>query len=350
MPITARVALTASCMLLLPLTACSGGSDEDGDGNTTAAELTMGPLDEYEAKAYGWASDKDTQAKEAAQAEAARQEREVEKLVATCMSEKGFDYTPVEYEGDVVDGGDLDLDVKPDSREFAETYGYGISTDPWVSQDTTPDEPDPNDAYTKSMSESELAAYNEALWGPLADELSDDEGRDWDWTTSGCQGSASHQVFGDEVDLDDFTTLGEEIQRFRETVADDPRLVELKTSWSSCMADAGHDGLTVDTSSTALADEWTALRELNTPEFQALQDSWDWGADPNGPPQPEVDAAAVKEFKAKEIAAAVAEFDCKAKLDYDAFFQKVDHELQQAFVDQHKVELDALVAAATTRA
>lgn len=352
-PITPRVALAASCLLLLPLTACSDGGDKSSSGDATAAATALGPLDEYEARVMGWSPDQGTQANDKAQAEADRQNREIEELTATCMREKGFDYTPVDQSGTVLMEGDnvgADLDVEWGTREFAEKYGYGISTDPWSSPADT-GQPDPNVAYTESMSESELTAYTEALWGhhdASEDELSDGEVPEWDWKQGGCQGLAVHEVLGDAPDLDSFSALEQEIQRFRDSAITDPRLAKLDASWSSCMADAGHDGLTLDTSMKALLEEWQELQGQNDPEFQALQESWDWDANPDGPPAPAVDAAAVKAFKAKEIAAAVAEFDCKSKVDYEASKQKVDHELQQAFVDQHKAELDAWVAAATT--
>src|SRR5690606_32544565 len=140
----ARTATAAAGIALaLTLAACSGGSN--GDDGTT--EIEAGPLDEYFEQMYGdWDED-----------EGNRQMMEVEEITAECMREQGFEYTPVDYstQGGVSFSSD-DLDVEWGSREFAEQYGYGATTDPWGGQDMPEPEPgqewvDPNQEYVESM-------------------------------------------------------------------------------------------------------------------------------------------------------------------------------------------------------
>lgn len=351
-PTVARLALTSSCAAVLLLTGCSGGGEDgDKDKGATAFEWTPGPLDEYSARIYGYSFDQDEQSQEEMQAQSDAQNREVEELVASCMQDQGFDYIPNDTNSGTVFSGD-DLDVEWGTREFAEQYGYGISTDPWGYDDMPVDDGteyvDPNAEYTAAMSESELTAYQEALWGPPQEYVEGEEPTEYDWTTGGCYGAAQHEVYEmGGAETDEYSALEDEISSFWETVQADPRLTELNAAWASCMADAGFDGLTsVNDSTQPLYDEWSQLQGWEDPDYQAQLEDWDWEANPDGPPQPEPDADAAAAFTKKEIETAVADFDCQKKVDYQAESQRIDHELQQQFVDQNKAELEAWASAA----
>ncbi len=351
-PTVARLALASTCAAVLLLTGCSGGG-EDGDEDKGAAafDWTPGPLDEYSARIYGYSYDEDQKSQEEMQAEADAQNREVEELVASCMQDQGFDYIPNDTNGGTVYAGD-DLDVEWGTREFAEQYGYGISTDPWSSSEMPVDDGseyvDPNAEYTEAMSESELQAYQEALWGPPQEYVEGEEPQEYDWTTAGCYGSAQHEVYETSgAETDEYSALEDEISSFWETVQADPQIAELHAAWGSCMADAGFDGMTnVNESTQPLYDEWNQLQGWEDPDYQALLETWDWEAEPDGPPQPEADADAVAAFTKKEIETAVADFDCQQEVDFQAESQRIDHELQQQFVDQHEAELEAWASAA----
>lgn len=351
-PTAARLALASTCAAVLLLTGCSGGGDGgDEDKGTAAVEWTPGALDEYTARIYGYSFDQDQKSQEEMQAESDAQNRKVEELVAACMQDQGFDYIPNDTNGGTVYSSD-DLDVEYGTQEFAEQYGYGISTDPWGYDDMPVDDGteyvDPNAEYTEAMSESELAAYQEALWGVPQEYVEGEEPQEYDWTTAGCYGSAQHEVYetGD-VPTDEYGALEDEVSSFWETVQADPGIAELQASWGSCMADAGFDGMTNTNEATQpLYDEWNELQGGNDPEYQAQLESWDWDANPDGPPMPEPDADALAAFTTKEIATAVADFGCQEKVDFQAESVRIDHQLQQEFVDQHKAELEAWATAA----
>jgi hypothetical protein len=321
MPTTVRRTAVLACAAALALTGCTGGDDDSGSkGSESSDEYTPGPLDEYTARIYGYSLDSDEQSMQNAQAEAERQNREVEEMVAACMSEQGFDYTPNDQNGSTTFSSD-DLDLEWGSMEFAEKYGYGISTDPWGMADQEQEQPeyvDPNADYIASMSESELEAYNAALWGePTIDDGSGE-------------------------------ALEEEINSRWEQIQADPELAKIDADWASCMADAGTPGLTtLSDAQQALYDEWNTLQGWEDPEYQALMDGWDWEAKPEGPPAPEIDKQALAAFTKKEIAQAVADRGCQDETDYQSRQIALDHKSQQEFVDLHKDELEAWATAAT---
>ncbi|WP_431835828.1 hypothetical protein [Cellulomonas sp. Y8] len=345
---TSRTAVVGLALLALAVTGCTGDGGGGGPSSAGASGFTPGPLDEYMSRIWGYSLDED-RSTEDVQAENDRRERRVEELVAACMAEEGFDYTPADRSGSVAVSSD-DLDVEWGSREFAEQYGYGISTDPWGNEGRAAEVgtwEDPNEEYVAAMSEGEAAAYGEALWGPTT-EYDEEEPAEYDWTTSGCYGAAQHQVYeGGEV-ADEFAALNDEVERFWQTTQDDPRVADLDARWSSCMADAGYPGFTgADGARDDLYTEWWDLQGWDDPAYQALAEGWDWDAQPDGPPEPEVDEAATAAFRDREIAQAVVDAGCKEQIDYDAEWVRVYHELQEDFVDRHRDELEAWAAAAT---
>ncbi len=153
------------------------------------------------------------------------------------------------------------------------------------------------------------------------------------------------------LEADDFGSLQDELSTFYETVQADPRMAELNAKWASCMADAGFDGGVTDMneSTQPLYDEWSAMQGWEDPEYQALMETWDWEAEPDGPPQPEPDADELAAFTKKEIAQAVADFGCQEKVEYSKTQMEIDHELQQEFVDAHRDDLEAWASAAEAK-
>ncbi|RMI06735.1 hypothetical protein [Cellulomonas triticagri] len=343
---TLAVAATAMTAVL----ALAGCSNDGGGGSSSGAtEWTPGPLDEIQARIYGYSLD-DQRSDEELQEENDRQNRRVEELVAACMQDEGFEYTPAENSGTIVSSSD-DLDVEYGTVAFAEEYGYGISTDPWGYADMPSDDAnewvDPNQEYVESLSETAATAYQEALWGPSVEYVEGEEPQEYDWTTAGCYGSAQHEVYEGGDTSEEYAGLEDELNRFYESVQSDPRTVELEDAWASCMADAGFDGLTsMQEATEPLYEEWNGMQGWDDPEYVAAQESWDWEAEPEGPPAPEVDEAALAAFTAKEIEQATADFGCQEQVEYTKKSIEINHELQQDFVDEHGAELEAWAAAA----
>ncbi|MEE6273175.1 hypothetical protein V2J56_07430, partial [Georgenia sp. MJ206] len=240
-----------------------------------------------------------------------------------------------------------DLDVDWGSREFAEQFGYGITTNPWGDDvdEVAPEEEfvDPNAKYVEAMSASEQEAFYVALYGDQVFSEEEMEGEvEYDWEQNGCQGRAQHEV--QDVGTSDpaIVSLEQEMNSLWERTAEDPRVAEADAAWAECMAGEGFTGIaTADDAQMRIIDESNAVYEeaygedggdLTEDDYLAIE------------AKIEERLAAITE---EEIRTAVADWDCRDSVDYEATLMKVSHELQQEFVDTHRDELEAWVEAVT---
>jgi hypothetical protein len=164
------------------------------------------------------------------------------------------------------------------------------------------------------------------LYGPQPTEEEMQSGEyTYDWKTAGCQGSAQHEIQGDNV-YDDvkYKPLLDDMSAIYDKVLKAPAVTKLDGKWSACMADAGYTGLsTKDDAMNQVNDESNAYYETLTGE-----------ADP----------AKLAEIRENEIAIALADFTCSKKLDYEHTRLAVQFDLERQFITDHKSELDAMVA------
>ena len=308
------------------------------DAAAAADGWVPGPLDEFSARIFGWsldASEQRSQQEEQARLDA--EHREMEAFIAACMAEYGFDYIPNEQGGSRIFFHDDEDGPQWGTRHFAETYGFAISTDPWGWNDRDADFGheewfDPNQEQLEAMSEAEQAAWWEALWGPPQEPDEDGNWPEWDPMQAGCAGRAQADRWQDPVQDDEFGWLADEMNRVWEAADADPRMTRLQSDWASCMADAGHGEFPdQNTMHNALWEEWQVVQGQDP----SIWEGWDWEAFPDGPTFPEPDPAEVEAFTAREIAVAVADFDCRDELNFDAVQVEVHHDHQQQFVDRH---------------
>jgi hypothetical protein len=311
--------------LALTLGGCGGAGDQDADD---VPEL---PFDRYAAALF---PDADADAM-------ARQMTTTEELVARCMHDLGFDYVPVDYSSS--GSSTTALDVEWGSVEFAEQYGYGVTTDAWGDPLADADVDYPNQERVEAMSENERAAYGTALWGEqsFGPDADPDTFDDYSWEQSGCQGEAQHEVELNAAAQDELAAgLQEDLGAMWEALSTDPRLIELYGAWSSCMADAGFPGL------STVADAQLSIIE----KANAVYDGTSAGAtgEAGATGDAEVDATIEEGLAALtpiEIETAVADATCQAEVGYDDAEWAVNDDYQQRFVDAHRADLDALLAA-----
>lgn len=315
-----RIALT--CLVAAALAVGASGCAAGADGASPQKES---PLMEYLGAVYG------TNLSAAEQEERfAEMQKKTEAMVAQCMKEQGFEYTPNTQSGTFFAAGD-DM-WKPDDREWVAQYGYGMVKSPMSEQPMETPHADPNQSYLDGLSQTEQTAYWEALYGaqPASEELNEDGSYEYDWSKAGCQGKAQHDSNNDPMQTEQFASLSAAINDFYTEVATHPRFTEINQKWATCMADAGRSGFAKQ------PDAQASISDKLSTFYENMNQS-------NGSPQDDPAFAALGE---EEIALALVDLDCRSKTNFTQEQQKVQFELENQFISDHKAELDALKAAA----
>jgi hypothetical protein len=270
-------------------------------------------------------------------------QRQVEDLVAACMADQGFEYVP--RDPSEWNSSEFDEAYALPPQEFAERYGYGVTTFDFTDQDED-GSPDPNTAIRDGLSPEAQEAYDQALWGDIAGAMSvvagtdDADGEVVALDDHGCYGEASAEVYGEPesggiVSFDEFNDLFTDLHALDQRIHADPRLDEPRQAWVDCMADAGLTDFERPGDAReavfALMGELYGFGDVEAAEDSAV--SLDMGAN-------EIDPEKLAEARDFELEVATADFHCQEAHWKDAF-RSVQHELESEFVDQHRAELEA---------
>ncbi|QGQ18773.1 hypothetical protein GC089_05305 [Cellulomonas sp. JZ18] len=321
--ITASVGALAGAVALL-LAGCTGG---DGDGGTAPSDTETGPLTAFFERVGGSMDSEDGKA----------QQRRIEELVAECMAEQGFEYTPAEPMdmGPVPGEGDVPA---WDTLEFAKTYGYGATTgdELWGSGDGE-EWVDPNQDYVSAMSETEQQAYWTALYGEMTEETLDPEAEAEvpDWTEQGCTGAASHEASGAMQIWEDpgLREAMDEMNREFESLADDERVREATTEWARCVGEAGYDFATPQDAQNSIFEEYNAVMGFDAEP----------PAEGEAPPEP--DQAALDALREKEIALATADRTCQDETGYADVQRTAQAAMEERLWEKYGDQLEAAAEA-----
>ncbi|MFG6446537.1 hypothetical protein ACFXQA_14850 [Microbacterium sp. P07] len=227
-----------------------------------------------------------------------------EQIIAACMTEAGFEYSPRGAAFVAADQAFQGSDTS--SREWVEQNGYGINA--WTPEkEAAVDAADPNASYVAELSAAESEAYYLSLWG--------DENDGGDFT--GCYGETADGQQPLSL-ADRWQPLTEALQQmWGQLIPADPDAIAASEDWSDCMAAGGRPG-------------WKTPSDAAT----SLSVAGD------GPASGEVDSAAL----AAEVEVALADFDCRAETDYDARMRQVRIAAETTFLDQNRAELEILLA------
>ena len=255
-------------------------------------------------------------------------QREAEIKTSECMIAQGFEYKPVDLGGGAALAG-----TDFESREFAEKYGFGISSNPFEEFFAEDSFVDPNEEYVASLSEGEREAYQAALNGEPPDFTSGDE-EDLDtFIPGGCQGEAFQEAFSIFSVFEEF---GDEFEAIEEAFAADSRVLAAETEWSTCMADVGY---TYASSDQAREDFEKRYNEIvSSPDaFEPIDadEAGDGGGfTAFGPTEltPEYQAQ-VDELAVEERAVGLAAWDCAD--ENRQLLQDIRVEYEQRFVDEN---------------
>lgn len=331
-------ALVAALVAALVLGACGGGDDA---GDAATATTVASPL----AALLGFSTDPADQ--EAQQQRFIDQEREVQQQVAECMRAEGFEYTPQDPAA-FMGASPFDDDLPYDSREWAEKYGFGMSTTAELEggafAPTTPPT-DPNQAYVESLSETERAAYERALYGDMVD--FDPSATPDTMVTmpppSGCDGKARTET---DVSSAFYTEFNDELEELYRAMENDPDIVAAQTTWSSCMAEEGYTYAGIDEMYQEASEKMNELYGMessltSSPPAGSESDGGDSTmATAIGAP-PAIDEEELAEAQAWERKVAVANWDCSREL-YQVQ-SRVSAELEQQFIDANRGRIDELL-------
>lgn len=358
MRLSGPLAMLASVALMITLAGCTGGGS--GDGSAAApgkGELTYDDLPLATYRDLLWAGGASPEEAERA---AIEQMVKVDQRVVPCMKEQGFEYVPDTSDLEELDAadaerenGDADEEATaeewaPDDRSWVERYGYGIIDYPGQEEepkmpevtDEEAQQADPNFTYLDTLSASERAAYEEALYGPPVDKESLDGTEEYHWEEAGCVGRASHEleaegVIDAPVDLSAFEEIMARIQDFAATAETAAPQVALDAEWAACMSESGESGFTRQPE--ALKSIEQAFNELTSGVPAGEEETT---APAEGFVEP--DAAALEELRQNEVEVALLDLSCRDKTDYAQASLKIQFDLEEQFVEDNKAELDAL--------
>lgn len=341
----------------LALTGCSSDKTEGAaDDKRTTLDSIMGAPD-YEN--FDWEA----------------QQQEIEELVAKCMAEEGWEYTPVTYPDSGVDVEFTD----EDELEYIKREGLGVTyyllndpSDEAVIDDGRKDFVDPNQAYVESLSEVESAGYYGSLYGTQKEqeaastmEIDPETGDEYPVVSGslGCQGEAYDAVAGDDITQSPgyYEAMDVYRQELQERIDSDPRMVKLTDQWVSCMADEGFEYEDVEayyndvfTDFQARVDEiigadfynydpmegWTQER---IDEFYAtatdveMNELYSYSARLTGEQRTQLEA-----IHEEEVSVALAQFNCSKDLEEKGL--EIYAEIEEQYALEHEDELIALAA------
>ena len=241
---------------------------------------------------------------------------------AVCMSRLGFEYYP-----DIPAVADIEEATGPEwgSREFAERYGYGL----WIEIEDMSggfgwtESPNPEGrAYLSSLSATAREAYESALWGDIVSQKNGTTRRE-----GGCAELAQEGLTADDPFL---RGVREAAIEYFESLPGDPAFAQLDAQWSECMAGEGLRYRSPHEARESFAASVTAY----------FEDGDHGGIEP-------MKTAHALERAAEELRVAIADLECRESLDYDRRQTVIAHELQAAYVETNRADLDLLAEATT---
>ncbi len=323
-------------VIALFLAGCGGGDGNDDSPDASGGELTlnefipgMPAFDEANAEQQGL-----------------QMERDAQERIAVCMSEQGFEYIPyVQSQGQ---GG---FSGPESEEEFVAQYGFGIATTLLEDQrmgemDEAEMEAeaakDPNNAIVEAMADAERDAYYEALHGEQPDidfeSMTEEEinAAHELFEPSGCYNDAYEELWGGGADQAFYEQFGPLMEDLYANLDSDPRIAEMESKWSECMADKGFDFTDRNDVEVFLLRRLEEVGAITDLEIDPEGMGFGYGGaeiEPGGPVE-----AAVNEIASEEIAIAQDSLACSS--DRDEVYQEVYGEAEQRFIEEHLAELE----------
>lgn len=225
-----------------------------------------------------------------------------ETLIATCMSDAGFEYVPVDFA--TVKEAMEAVENPPGSTgaEYKAQYGYAISIErPAAEAPATIGLGEQNLQIFNNLSEADQEAYNHTLFGENADETFAVALDAEDFSEiGGCTRTAVEQIF-DPKQLTEIYVNPKDTR-----IEQDPRMIAAIKEWANCMREAGFDYSHPEEIESDIEDRLDALLDGADPESLSAQGQ-----------------AALTELQGEERAIAVADHECEAE-----FIKPVERQIE----------------------
>jgi hypothetical protein len=273
---------------------------------------------------------------------------------AACMTAQGFQYTPNPQKASQapmrnVSSWVLTLPVPylPSDRDTVAQVGYGVMGTPEEQMAEQGMGDDPNDAYRETLSPSEAQAYDAALFGDYNNPTQ----------TSGCSSEAMAQYPEPDQSSDrqqafyaEFNSLVRAVQGLVLSDARastdglwfDSRTLDLDSEWGSCMEAKGYALDPLPSEHGPMLGMGLAIRTHPDGTVGPVHNGDDVSSG-----QIPVEEKSLLGTEA-ERAVALADFDCRAQMNYLPRLADIRDSLDTAFIQQHQADFDKLAAAAET--
>ncbi|MEN8041956.1 MAG: hypothetical protein ABFR95_10685 [Actinomycetota bacterium] len=321
--------------LVLVLFAAGCGT-EDGTGDDEEASSGEPTLQDFIPGAFAYDE-------EDAEQQFQEQERLAQEAIAKCMADEGFEYIPY------VQNQDFGGFSGPDSQEeFVAQYGFGVSTmlleEQQFSEEDYEEEraKDPNNAIAEALSESEREAYYAALHGPPPEidheSMTEEEIQEFyeSYQPTGCYNSAYEDLYNNEAQMAFQEQFGSALEDMYRGLENDPRLQEMESNWSACMAESGYEFKDENDAHIFLLRRLEEVGAINDLDIDPDGMGYGYGSSeivPGGPVE-----AAVNEIASEEIAMAKVSFACYG--DREKIWREVYEGAEQRFIQEHLAELE----------
>ena len=328
-----RTIAATAVVVVLALAGCTAGEPPTGD--PTADEQPKGAIDQFWAD-LGSGND---------YGDAITQHDAMQEDIAACMNALGFEYTPIVSDVEAVTA--VDLELERGTREYAEEFGYGISTDDMgYYAMTAARADDPNAQYVAGLSPAARAEYDAALYG--GSPLSGEEFPGWE--ERGCAGYAENQAYiqVEATETMNPDTLWQEEELMRDALLLDDRLAPAHLEWGECMAEAGYPDLNVPWDGVRRGDGFAAIQAEFEQRYVEIQLELPAGDGDEDVARAQYGIAALRvksELGPREIEMAVADLDCSEATGYPEVLREVQIEHQAQYWESHRIEYEAYAAA-----
>ncbi|MDZ4828545.1 MAG: hypothetical protein SGJ13_19070 [Actinomycetota bacterium] len=226
-------------LLAVAITAC-GGSGSSGESGTSQSQ--------YGPEEFGLTAE-----------ELSARVEQVEGAIATCMTEAGFEYVPVDF---VTIKAAMDSDKSVpglSDEEFIAQYGYGFSTqfDRPIRENGLGEQ---NVRIFDGLGASDQVAYNRALYGedPSQTVAVALENEDFS-LAGGCTQSAAAKHFTQQELTSTYVNPADAL------ILQDARMVKAVSAWSDCMRDGGYDYANPDDAENYFLEQFDAITQGQEP-------------------------------------------------------------------------------------